>query len=220
MDLNSFAYPYTWLTCLDIQNDPLSTIQVACITVYWNMIYKHMTKQKLDNKAFNNVSAIKDYVRTLANRILTKIKNSYYTLSLDSMDTTTHKQSQFIHGKHTPNYGTIQYTFRLLPTQQKHRRNTRLKARINPLLDFPQLEPAGREGSGERQASPYWSPSWSTSAPLDSPRTRSRARAAATPRRLPGSGARLSTPPVVCRCQRRTVSNAVLVSVRQPPNSS
>eukprot|EP00965_Chrysotila_dentata_P258488 6213236-Pleurochrysis_carterae.AAC.1 len=74
MNLNTFAYPQTWLTCLDTQSEPLNTFQVACITIHWNILYKHMTKQKLDNTAFLNATVMRDYTRTIADRILATIK--------------------------------------------------------------------------------------------------------------------------------------------------
>eukprot|EP00965_Chrysotila_dentata_P021111 699355-Pleurochrysis_carterae.AAC.2 len=60
LDLYSFAYPYTWLTCLDAQNKPLNEVQVALITIHWNTgMHSTMTKQKLDNQTFNDTVAMK-----------------------------------------------------------------------------------------------------------------------------------------------------------------
>eukprot|EP00965_Chrysotila_dentata_P199893 6179652-Pleurochrysis_carterae.AAC.3 len=74
MELDDFSYPYTWLTCLDKNNEPLNKLQVALITIHWNFLYKHMTKQKLDKKMFNDTAAMKDYARTVSHRFLALTK--------------------------------------------------------------------------------------------------------------------------------------------------
>jgi len=45
LDLNSFDYPHTRLTCLDQHGEPLNDVQVALTIIHWNALYKHMTKQ-------------------------------------------------------------------------------------------------------------------------------------------------------------------------------
>eukprot|EP00965_Chrysotila_dentata_P155547 5139523-Pleurochrysis_carterae.AAC.1 len=74
MDLEAFSFPNTWLTCLDSNNNPLNNVQTALITIHWNIVYKHMTRQKMDNKPFNSNTAQKDYCRLLAHRIQSLIK--------------------------------------------------------------------------------------------------------------------------------------------------
>eukprot|EP00965_Chrysotila_dentata_P188502 6172776-Pleurochrysis_carterae.AAC.1 len=66
LNLDFFAYPQTWLTCLNEHNEPLNNVQVALITIHWNVLYKHMTKQKLDNKTFCDRAALKEYARTIS----------------------------------------------------------------------------------------------------------------------------------------------------------
>eukprot|EP00965_Chrysotila_dentata_P204372 6182287-Pleurochrysis_carterae.AAC.2 len=75
LDLNTFAYPITWLTCLNKSNEPLTNVQVALITIHWNVLYKHMIKQKLDNVTFNDTAAtMKEYARTVAHITLALMK--------------------------------------------------------------------------------------------------------------------------------------------------
>jgi len=68
-DFDSFVFPNTWLTCLDANNNPLNHVQSAFITIHWNVVYKDMTKQKLENKPFNNTAVKKEYCRMIAHII-------------------------------------------------------------------------------------------------------------------------------------------------------
>eukprot|EP00965_Chrysotila_dentata_P257601 6212938-Pleurochrysis_carterae.AAC.9 len=69
MDMATFAYPGTWLTCVDAKGTKLTTVQTGLIKIHWNIIYQHMTKQKLDKKRFSNKDVARDYARVVAQRI-------------------------------------------------------------------------------------------------------------------------------------------------------
>jgi len=49
MELDDFSYPYTWLTCLDKNNEPLNKLQVALITIHWNFLVGVCSAQLLQD---------------------------------------------------------------------------------------------------------------------------------------------------------------------------
>eukprot|EP00965_Chrysotila_dentata_P057069 1893608-Pleurochrysis_carterae.AAC.1 len=56
-------------------------------------LYKHMTKQKLDNKTFNDTAVLKDYARAISHRILSLTKDYPFTTNQDNTASMTHNQS-------------------------------------------------------------------------------------------------------------------------------
>eukprot|EP00965_Chrysotila_dentata_P256122 6212440-Pleurochrysis_carterae.AAC.3 len=138
LDLDSFAYPQTWLTCLNEHNEPLNNVQVALITIHWNVLYKHMTKQKLVNRTFSDRAALKDYARTVAHRILALTKTlvlhnqsrqfgSYDTQTINTSTT----NSLHTLGHFNPNSGYFKLNDDI----------AELLKTYDPLLVFPPLVP-------------------------------------------------------------------------------
>eukprot|EP00965_Chrysotila_dentata_P236915 6201596-Pleurochrysis_carterae.AAC.1 len=119
LDLNLLEYPYTWLTCLTEQKTPLNNVQVALITIHWNMVYKHMIKHELYHKTFKNTAVMKEYLRTVAHRIFSVI-------------------NQHHNGNHNPHTTrTIQPSLGIILPQQQHQKVANITRPTS--LDFQPL---------------------------------------------------------------------------------
>jgi len=98
MNLDSFSYPDTWLTCLNANNQRHSAVQTGIIKIHWNTIYQHITKQTLDMKRFHTNDVSRDFARLVTQRIqhqLVKLKkfqqareHGHYQLTNPSNSTT------------------------------------------------------------------------------------------------------------------------------------
>eukprot|EP00965_Chrysotila_dentata_P258235 6213152-Pleurochrysis_carterae.AAC.2 len=139
MDLDTFFSPYTWLTCLDKHNQPLNEVQVALVTIHWNILYKHMTKQKLDNKTFDDTAAMKDYARAVSHRILALTKklslhNQTRQHGSNATQSVSTSMANILHtiGQYNPHSGSFYVNNNI----------KRLLTIQDPLLFFPAVEPS------------------------------------------------------------------------------
>eukprot|EP00965_Chrysotila_dentata_P216703 6189531-Pleurochrysis_carterae.AAC.2 len=97
-----------------------------------------MTKQKLDNKDFLNASAMKDYIRTLADRILAMIKK----LSLHNQSRQHgHYDTQAINLSMEEILNTLGQSDVHSGSFQINRNIKEILTTHDPLLDFPSLNP-------------------------------------------------------------------------------